>query len=291
LNVKARLLAVAAFAAFLLSALARAADVHPPGSQWGGETFAPTSAPPAKDRADAEAAPFNAVPITPAALETRIGQLLAVSPVPRLQLRRQAQEQRAQVKSVEPLLTWFDAAMPLLTAIRNGGQEEVAQPWIRKGDLRFRIVYHKALGVTKGEGRGYRVRYMKNGSVESSYVPAIVPPALRRESPVFLHGMTVDYTVEVEWLGKQAKRLEVFSREEELDGRKLTALDRIGSLDAAPGQTRSVEGKTPLLGSGARAVNFERTHLIIAAAGVAAGVPIEVLADEPQAGFIDPPNL
>jgi len=79
-------------------------------------------------------------------------------------------------------------------------------------------------------------------------------------------------------------RQEIFDQQGKAGCPVSPALLAGGVKSLAPGGRAVLRYVFPLEGPTQQNVNFEQTHLIIAGAG-------QVLADEPQVGVVDPPNV
>jgi hypothetical protein len=154
--------------------------------------------------------------------------------------------------------------------------------WVQARGFRFRFVFLDAFGQTIGRSDGFEIH---RGDGVTEFLSGQVPPLLRRRSPVFFHGMTVDFLVEVE-AQEDLKGLSLSFRQEELDGEVLTPFAPLGVLDLKAGQRAQVSGRTPLLGRQSLGpIGFEKSHLVARVEGEA-----RPRADIPDAALIDPPG-
>ena len=161
----------------------------------------------------------------------------------------------------------------------------VEEPWFEGRGFRFRVVYLDALGVTVGSDAGFEVR---QGADRPQIIAAKVPAALKRVTPIYFHGAHVSYRVELEGTGDQPLDVAVFSRQEELNGQRLTPPQPLGRATLVGGKRAVVRGRCQITGLGGTGrINFEQTHVIVAAAGATGAASI--LADVAAAGVLDPP--
>lgn len=154
--------------------------------------------------------------------------------------------------------------------------------WMQGPGFKYRVNYLNAYGTTKGVEGGYLVDcdYTRERFVPSS---TRVPDKLRRAAPIYFRGMHVSFEVEVV-ADRPLRGAHVFTRQEELDGSKLTDIDAIGELNLAAGERAVLRSATSLRGNGQERVNFEQTHLVVSNADGS------ILVDEHAAGIVDPPG-
>lgn len=160
--------------------------------------------------------------------------------------------------------------------------ERVEGAWLQGRGFSYRVVYLDALGKTIGKEGGFTVVRPYSAA---QWVKARVPAFMRRAAPIYFHGMTVRFQVEVR-AKEDLAGLRLSFRQEELDGTPLTRYAALGQLTLKAGARGVVSGETPLLGrQESGPVNFERTHLVASVAGESSA-----RLDAPDAGLVDPPG-
>lgn len=167
--------------------------------------------------------------------------------------------------------------------------ERLEQPWVEGRGLRLRVVFLNPVGVTWGDAHGFHGQVLPRPMID---LRMKVPAAYRRSFPLYFAGDTVDYEIEVENTGPLAlPPLKLSARQERFDptggaGKPLGRVD-LQDLPALPwGGRAALRGSFTLSPGGRARLNFEQTHLTVAAAGFSESAP---LLDAPQAGIADPP--
>ena len=154
--------------------------------------------------------------------------------------------------------------------------------WVQAKGFRFRFVFFDAYGQTIGRSDGFEVH---RGDGVTEFLSGRVPPQLRRRSPVFFHGMTAAFAVELE-AQEDVRDLALSFRQEELDGEALTPFVSLGAVSLKAGERAQLRGRTPLLGRQSLGpIGFEKSHLVARVGGEA-----RPRADVPDAALIDPPG-
>lgn len=198
---------------------------------------------------------------------------------------------------------------PLLTKIEG--------PWIERPGLRFRVNFVDSLGVSWMDAAGMH-SYVPYGGRENE--PGRFDERYFHRYATYFDGQRVHYEVEIENTGAEPLRdLRVWANLEQfepnggrgaavaaapspytaealatclcvglhlaLSGLRFGAPGRAYAPSAlaalAPGERR-VLNRTIALGAATKKVTFEQVHLLVTATD-------RVLADEPQAGIVDPP--
>jgi hypothetical protein len=163
----------------------------------------------------------------------------------------------------------------------------------RGGALQARVDYLNPLGITRGEGKGFRVT-LSNGYERLFPSRGAIPDSLMRELPLYFAGDSVDVEVTVLNTGSAPlTNLKVSSVQEDHTasgdaGAQISppVLNTVASL--APGATAVLRWRIKLSSLAREAVNFEQTHLVVV--GKDSAGADKVLLDAPQAGIIDPPG-
>lgn len=170
--------------------------------------------------------------------------------------------------------SWIDA--PVVARVEG--------PWLQEKGFRLRVVYREAIGLSVGTKAGYLLE--RRGWTEP--ILQYAPPSRRTTTAVYDEGAEFPYSIELESTGGAFPNLEVYAGQEELTGETLTPLAKIGAARLESGGRAVIEAKGKLLGRASSTLNFERTHVTIYASDAGGKRP---LADEAEAGVVDPPRL
>lgn len=164
------------------------------------------------------------------------------------------------------------------------------EKWIEQSGVRARLTYLHPHGTVHGAPDGYTAVFAGG---ETRRVAGDLPPAYRRDFPIYWHGEQVEVEMElVNGTDRTLRGLRVESVQESFrpvgtEGMRLSPPADVRARDLPPGARAVVRWWVRLEGPGHAAVNLEQTHVRVSAGPRDAAAP---LIDAPQAGVIDPPG-
>ena len=169
--------------------------------------------------------------------------------------------------------------------------ESIPGAW-RQGDgIRYRISYLGSLGINTVGARGMHYRYHRNDYRTGE----TLPERYWGDYAIYERNVSVTYRIEIEnTSGKDLGPLQIMAYQEAFNasggaGRMLSsALNTREARALGPGERTVIGARFTTAGSAESAGSFEQTHLTVSQLGKDG--TRSILADDAQAGLVDPPT-
>lgn len=212
--------------------------------------------------------------------------------VARVQLPQRLFEGHSELFATAVVLTsFFSSVFKSLRAPVYRSRME--GPWREGRGIRYRVTYLDSIGVSWSAPDGLHGYIPYRGAIRA---PGAYPELFGRRLATYFAGDAARYEVEIENTGGFLGELRLWASEEEYAesgarGPAIREPQRAGAsrvVALGPGR-RIVLARSLRVGHGRAALNLEQTHLVIEARDVYGDQ--RVLADDPQAGVLDPPRF
>ena len=178
--------------------------------------------------------------------------------------------------------------------LRRVYKDRMAAPWREGKGIRFRITYLDSFGRSWIDRKGFHLA-IAGSRGRLFHQDAAVPARYWRDYPLYYSGDSVAYEIEMENTGSAPlKSVRVYGKQEECKftgrpGKPAGALDQQETFSELPIGRTVIRGTFTVGGAAHRGIGYEQTHLtIVAKVGTD---EVAVLADDAEAGIIDPPGL
>lgn len=195
---------------------------------------------------------------------------------------------------VAPRYFETELAPPAPVRLRRIYKDRMAGLWREGKGIRFRITYLDSFGRSWIDGKGFHLA-IEGSNSKLFHQKAQIPMRYWRDYPLYYAGDAVSYEIELENTGPAPlKNVRVYAKQEEClftgnPGKPLSGLNHPDTLREVPVGVTVIKGHLTVGGAAHRGIGYEQTHLTIVANFGTTG--ITVLADDAEAGIIDPPGL